>query len=235
MNKTLLSVLNSCSKQSFIKPVSIPKELKSYSILINKSNINNNKNKDKNVNTNNYLFVNNKNNNNIANYGKREMSMMYTKEKNTNNESFVSALQKLVECDYDAIESYKISIDHMSDERSKEVLEEYMLDHQRHIRDLTELLWQHGESVPSGPSSKRFLSRGKVVLDEMRGNDSAILSAMHSNEDDTNRAYERICNRSDLWQASRSILERGREEEIKHRKGIEDLKSLLKNKAQMNA
>src|SRR5690606_437297 len=99
-------------------------------------------------------------------------------------------LQDLIELDYDAIEAYEEAIKRLDNGGYKQKLEKFKADHERHTQNLAAPLRSMGEDVPTGPSAKRFLTRGKVVLADMAG-DFAILKAMKSNEDDTNTAYER--------------------------------------------
>lgn len=82
----------------------------------------------------------------------------------------------------------------MDDDLYIEKLQEFRDDHKRHIKELSEVLRAHKEDAPETPS----LTKGKVILADLIDKE-AILSAMKSNECDTNTAYERMMERTDKW------------------------------------
>lgn len=106
--------------------------------------------------------------------------------------SFTEAIKELVELDYDALGAYESAINNLENPEYKKKFEEFKLDHQRHITELSAFLSRYNETAPSGPDNiKKILVKGKVELASLFG-DQNILSAMLSNEEDTNTAYERI-------------------------------------------
>ena len=131
--------------------------------------------------------------------------------------NFVKALKELIELDYDAVEAYQTAINRLSNITYIEKLESFKADHQRHITELSILLKKHNEDGPTGPSlTKQWLTKGKVVLANLMG-EHVILSAMRSNEADTNTAYERMQNYPDMWQDAIEVLKRGLEDERRHK------------------
>jgi rubrerythrin len=135
-------------------------------------------------------------------------------------EEFCDALVELVELDYDAVEAYEAAINRLGNEGYKNMLEKFKQDHQRHITELSGVLKSHGEDVPQGPSAKQWLTKGKVVMANLVG-DKAILSAMQTNEVDTNTAYERMNDRQDKWEDTVLFLKRGLEDEKRHKLWID--------------
>lgn len=135
-------------------------------------------------------------------------------------EQFVDALYELCELDYDAVEAYQAAINRLDNNQYKNQLQQFKADHERHIREIKNLLKQHNAEFPEGPSSKQLLAQGKVVLANLFGDD-AILKAMLSNEEDTNTAYERLNSRTDEWEDAKDILRRGLEDERRHKQWIE--------------
>jgi rubrerythrin len=133
---------------------------------------------------------------------------------------FQDALKDLVELDYDAVEAYDAAIDRLENEKYKEKLTEFKQDHSRHIRELSEILRKHGDAPPTSPSAKQWLTKGKVIIANLVG-DTTILRAMLSNEEDTNTAYDRIDQRTDKWPDAAPIIQRGREDEHKHKSWLE--------------
>lgn len=131
--------------------------------------------------------------------------------------SFAEALKELVALDFDAIEAYKAAINRLSSQPYQEKLQEFKADHERHVHELSKVLVAHGEVPPTGPSTfKQWLTKGKVVIEQVMG-DKGILSAMLSNEGDTNTAYEVMNDRTDKWPDAAPILKQGLADEQKHK------------------
>lgn len=128
----------------------------------------------------------------------------------------VSLLNQLLELDYDAIEAYKAAIERIRDNNDKVQLGAFKHDHERHVRDLTDVIVAMGSRPASGPDLKQVLTKGKVILGSLAG-DRALLIAMKTNENDTNTAYERAVARNDLPQTLRALLERHLTDERRHR------------------
>lgn len=133
---------------------------------------------------------------------------------------FMSALKKLVELDYDAIEAYDAAINRLDNPEYKEVFTVFKQDHQRHIDSISEFLRQCHIPPPTGPSAKSILTQGKVVLANLVS-DNTILRAMRSNEIDTNTAYGRINNYDSIPEEIQGTLKRGLMDEKKHLAWIE--------------
>jgi uncharacterized protein (TIGR02284 family) len=134
---------------------------------------------------------------------------------------FASALKDLVELDYDAVEAYEAAINRLDDEEYKDVLKTFKEDHERHISELSDVLREHGETPPKSASvGKQWLTKGKVLLGNMIGDD-AILAAMKSNEVDTNTAYERMSIHDKIWDSAKDIIKAGLEDERRHKDWFE--------------
>lgn len=135
---------------------------------------------------------------------------------------FGDALNELLELDYDAVEAYQAAIDRLETPGHISKLTEFMGDHKRHITELTELLKKENKKPSTGPSGKQWLTKGKVVLANLVG-EKTILSAMHSNEEDTNTAYNTMNDRTDKWPDSVSIISKGLEDERRHKAWLESI------------
>lgn len=136
-------------------------------------------------------------------------------------EDFVRMLKNLIELDFDAVEAYQAAIARLEDRSSRETLADFMNDHLRHTRDLSEVVHQMGGVPPKGGDFKRVLTKGKVVIGNIIG-DRGVLMAMKSNEDDTNAAYERVVKRTDLSPDLLDLLQRNLADERRHRAWIVD-------------
>lgn len=131
-----------------------------------------------------------------------------------------SLLRELCELDLDAVEAYDAAIERISEPRYKEQLRSFRADHVRHAHELGGYMQQFGMTAPKVGDIKQVLTRGKVVLGSIVG-DKAILFAMKTNEDDTNKAYERALSRTDVPELIRHCLERNLQDERRHRAWME--------------
>jgi rubrerythrin len=137
--------------------------------------------------------------------------------------SFESALINAIELDYDAAEAYQAAIDRIDDPSYKQKLQEFKQDHLRHIKELSEILEKRGVEVPTGPSIKQWLTKGKVVIANLIS-DVAVLEAMYDNEKDTNTAYERLSKREDQWEDARLIILGALDDERRHKNWLDSVR-----------
>ena len=135
---------------------------------------------------------------------------------------FEEALKNLVELDNDAVEAYEMAINKLKAANYKLKLIEFKEDHERHIRELNTVLEKRGQEKIIEPTNKQWLTKGKVFLGSLIG-DKTILLAMKSNEMDTNMAYERMVSHQDKWPETMMILQRGLEDERKHKAWLESV------------
>lgn len=129
----------------------------------------------------------------------------------------VEMLEHLLSLEYDAIEAYDAAIERLDNEAWKAQLSSFRNDHERHTRELTPLIQRMGGNPPTKSGGKAMLAAGKVKLANLMG-DESILKAMRSNEDDTNKAYERAF--ANCPQEACDMLERGLEDERRHREWL---------------
>lgn len=129
-------------------------------------------------------------------------------------------LEHLIALDHDAIEAYEAAIERIDNATHKRSLEEFCKDHVDHTRTLGELLRAQGGTPPDGPNAKAMLTKGKVVMADLMG-DEAILKAMLSNEGDTNTAYERATANTVANPEVRAVLQENFADEQKHRTWLE--------------
>lgn len=133
--------------------------------------------------------------------------------------NFVEMISDLIELDFDAAEAYEEAINRLDNDNYRKAFRQFIADHYRHTEELSRFLQTMGQTPPTGPSAKRLLTKGKVIMADMFGDD-AILRAMKSNEDDTNTAYERAVSFDNKPAEASEILERGLADERRHRQWI---------------
>jgi rubrerythrin len=136
-------------------------------------------------------------------------------------ENFADALKELLELEFAAREAYQSAIEHLKSTTYREKLKKFQNDHERHIKEISDLLEKNNQILPKeGGMGKELLAKGKVILANMIGDDT-ILRAMKSNEIDTNAAYERMNGREDTWPDARDIIKRGLHDERMHKEWLE--------------
>lgn len=140
-------------------------------------------------------------------------------------EDFTKALKELIELDRAAIEAYETAIERLESQEYRDKLGEFKQDHERHVREVSDLLQNQGEDAPEQRDwTKELLATGKVMMANLVG-DNAILRAMKSNEIDTNTAYERMDNHSNKWPEADNIIKQGLRDEKRHKAWLETVLS----------
>ena len=136
------------------------------------------------------------------------------------NEDLTKLMNDLIALDYDAIEAYAAAIERLGTVSDKDQLARFMQDHRQHVIDLSALVRDFGEQPPTEADYKKVLTKGRVVLAGLIDND-AILWAMKSNEDDTNRAYERAVQFQGVPERILAVFQKNLADERRHRDWIE--------------
>jgi bacterioferritin (cytochrome b1) len=134
---------------------------------------------------------------------------------------FIDAIKKLIELDYDAAEAYQAAYDKLENVDYKIQIKIFKEDHETHIELLNKVLVNHNEDIIKRSDAKKWLTRGKVFLSNIMGDDITILKAMHSNEIDTNLAYERINSYEEKFPDAVKILADGLADEKRHKQWLE--------------
>lgn len=130
-------------------------------------------------------------------------------------EDVIKKLNNVIELDYDAIAAYKAAIERLDDMQFKQQLAAFMEDHQNHITALSESVRLEGGNPADSGDMKQILTKGKVVIAEL-GGDDAILKAMKMNEEVTNKTYEEMVEEP-FPGAIKLILQNGLADERRHR------------------
>jgi uncharacterized protein (TIGR02284 family) len=146
---------------------------------------------------------------------------MTTPQTGESYEKLIDGLNDVIAIDYDAIEAYEAAIERLENTAFQQQLGAFKADHERHVRDLSDCVTMLGGEARTEPDIKRILTKGKVVLANLSG-DKAILQAMKSNEDQTNKTYEEAVQRysNNAPSQVQEALRRGLEDERRHRDWI---------------
>ena len=133
----------------------------------------------------------------------------------------ISKLRSLAQLDADANGAYDAAISRVDEPIIREKLNEFRIDHLRHLQELNAFILQFGgEQVPLKPGLKGSAMKMATAASSMMGTHAA-LAAMLGNEEFTNRAYEYALRFE--WSAEvRTLVERNREDERRHLAWIQD-------------
>ncbi len=134
--------------------------------------------------------------------------------------STADLVRNLLVLEHDAIAAYDATIERLDSADHRAKVEEFRRDHDSHVEDLRRIADTMGVAHPEEGDMKQWLTTGKVALADMAG-DSAILKAMKTNEDDTVMAYEQALSNSAADAELRPVLEKGLEDERRHRAWME--------------
>jgi len=130
---------------------------------------------------------------------------------------FAEALKQLIELEYDVIEAYELAINNLSNIKYQTQFNEFLKDHRQYIEKFSKILGEHGRLAPNGSNERnQQLTKGKTIINTLV-EDEVILEAMRMNETDVDTAYERISNRSDIWQDANVFIVRGWTDIKRHR------------------
>ena len=135
--------------------------------------------------------------------------------------SFPKLVRNLLLLEHDAIAAYDQTIARLDNPAYKQQVAAFKADHDRHVRELTQLAGSLGTEAPTEGDAKQLLTTGKVALASIMG-DSATLKAMRSNEEDTVTAYERAAQHQGVSPEARRIFEQALQDERRHRAWMDE-------------
>ncbi|MBV9654089.1 MAG: ferritin-like domain-containing protein [Acetobacteraceae bacterium] len=138
--------------------------------------------------------------------------------------SFPELVENLLLLEHDAIAAYQQAIERLENPSFKDAIAGFKSDHDRHVRELTALATSSGATPHQEGDAKQMLTTGKVALASIMG-DSAILTAMRSNEEDTVTAYERASRHAEAPADARAMFERAHQDELRHRQWMQNASS----------
>jgi uncharacterized protein (TIGR02284 family) len=146
---------------------------------------------------------------------------MTTPQTGESYENLIDELNDVIAIDHDAISAYEAAIERLESSGTQEQLEMFKADHERHVRELSDCVTMLGGEPRTKGDLKKILTKGKVVLANISG-DEAILEAMKSNEDQTNKTYEEAVRRHSASAPPQvnDVLKRGLQDERRHRDWI---------------
>lgn len=131
-------------------------------------------------------------------------------------------IEELANLERDAVAAYDAAIDRLDDAGHKAKVAQFREDHVQHLEELETLAQKHGGRFPLDPGALSILTTGKVKMADMMGGDGAILKAMAANEVQTVTAYDNAAENDAVPAEDRSIFERARADEERHKAWMQD-------------
>jgi hypothetical protein len=110
----------------------------------------------------------------------------------------LDGLNDLLQLDHDAIAAYEIAMDRLANPDWADQIAGFMLDHERHVRQLNEVILELGgaprnEPHLTGPFKEALQSLGAL------GGDRGVIVAFRANELQARRKYDRYASKANRW------------------------------------
>ncbi len=129
--------------------------------------------------------------------------------------SLLAELNDLLQLDYDAVQAYTVAIERLGDVEAKNAIAAFREDHERHIRDLTQLIRSRGGDPINLPHLPTGIFKLAVQGVGAAGGDKGILLAYKSNERQVRDKYRRAANRAHDPEVT-AIIRRSADDEQRH-------------------
>lgn len=136
-------------------------------------------------------------------------------EENITGAKLIAELNDLLQLDYDAIGAYTLAIENVESVTYRETLEGFRRDHERHVRELSELIEAEGGTpveashVPTGAFKLGVQGLGAA------GSDRSLILAFKANEGQAVEKYRRHAERPHAPKVA-EVLRRAAADEEKH-------------------
>jgi rubrerythrin len=135
-------------------------------------------------------------------------------DENITGARLIAELNDLLQLDFDAIAAYTVAIGRVESVTYRETLEGFRRDHERHVRELSELVRAQGGTPVEGPhvptGTFKLAVQGAGV-----GSDRSLILAFKANEGQSVEKYRRHADRPHAPKV-REVLERAARDEEKH-------------------
>jgi ElaB/YqjD/DUF883 family membrane-anchored ribosome-binding protein len=126
----------------------------------------------------------------------------------------LKGLNDLLQLDHDAIGAYEIAIEKLDDQELSSQISGFKLDHERHIRELNNLIQELGGTPENEPHATAPLKQAMQKMGAL-GGDRGTLIAWRANELQVRSKYDSYASRAGSWPANvkRTVDEAALDEE----------------------
>ncbi len=119
--------------------------------------------------------------------------------------SVLEGLNDLLQLDHDAVGAYEAAIERLQNRDYAVQIEGFRKDHERHIRELNDLILRLGGTPTNEPHATGPLKQGIQRIAAV-GGDAAILAAWRANELQITTKYDRYAREANAWPAEAKRL-----------------------------
>lgn len=112
----------------------------------------------------------------------------------------ISGLNDLLQLDHDAIGAYTIAIEKLEDQDLAQQIRGFRMDHERHVRNLNELITGLGGTPQNEPHATGPLKEALQSLGAMAG-DKGVLLSFRANELQVRSKYDGYAAKANAWPA----------------------------------
>lgn len=117
----------------------------------------------------------------------------------------LEGLNDLLQLDHDSVGAYQIALEHLEEADYISQIRSFQADHQRHIRDLNDLILSLGGVPVNEPHASSLLKEGIQRL-TAAGGDRALLTAWRANELAATRKYADYARQAETWPEKARII-----------------------------
>lgn len=138
-------------------------------------------------------------------------------------EEIVAGLNDLLQLDHDAIGSYEIAMERLEDRDHASQIAGFRLDHERHVRDLNELIRSLGGTPRNEPHATGPLKQALQGLGGVAG-DKGLLMAFRTNELQVRTKYDGYASKAVMWPAEvKRVIDANALDEERHYRWVADV------------
>lgn len=128
----------------------------------------------------------------------------------------ISGLNDLLQLDHDAISAYDIAIEQLENREHALQIEGFKRDHERHIRELNDLILELGGTPANEPHATAPLKQA-IQRVAAGGGDKALLTAWRTNELQAMTKYDSYAQKAVFWgPALKRLIDRNALDEERH-------------------
>jgi uncharacterized protein YjbJ (UPF0337 family) len=113
-------------------------------------------------------------------------------------QELLDGLNDLLQLDHDAVAAYDVAIEKLEDRDHADQIAGYRRDHERHIRELNELVARMGGSPANHPHATGPFKTALQSLGALAG-DKGLLMAFRTNELQVRTKYDHYASKAMLW------------------------------------
>jgi rubrerythrin len=128
----------------------------------------------------------------------------------------LDGLNDLLKLDHDAIGAYEIAVAKLESQEWSDQITGFMRDHERHIRQLNELIVELGGTPANQPHATGPFKQALQSLGALAG-DRGVLVAFRANELQVRMKYDRYASRANRWpRSAKELVDRNALDEERH-------------------